>query len=86
MPKIKELVVATRMMIDDDVLDDWQVTADALVDNTHNHQHFVPKEPPVAPVPCVEPAHAATRPEPIKTQRELLKNFQAPVLICHVFP
>ena len=60
---------------DDDVLDDWQVTADALVDNTHNHKHFVLKEPPVAPVPCVEPAHAATRPEPIKTQRRAARTF-----------
>uniref|UniRef100_A0ACD5ZK85 Uncharacterized protein n=1 Tax=Avena sativa TaxID=4498 RepID=A0ACD5ZK85_AVESA len=54
---------------DDDVLDDWEAVADALVDNNHNHQDLGPEELPVVPVACVEPAHAATRPEPIKTQR-----------------
>uniref|UniRef100_A0ACD5Z1N3 Uncharacterized protein n=1 Tax=Avena sativa TaxID=4498 RepID=A0ACD5Z1N3_AVESA len=54
---------------DDDVLDDWEAVADALVANNHNHQDLGPEELLVAPVACVEPAHAATRPEPIKTQR-----------------
>ncbi|CAM0945519.1 unnamed protein product [Alopecurus aequalis] len=54
---------------EEDVLDDWEAVADALVDNNHNHQDLGPEEPPVAPVACLEPAHAATRPEPIKTQR-----------------
>uniref|UniRef100_A0ACD5YT85 Uncharacterized protein n=1 Tax=Avena sativa TaxID=4498 RepID=A0ACD5YT85_AVESA len=54
---------------DDDVLDDWEAVADALVDNNHNHQDLGPEKLPVVPVACVEPAHAATRPEPIKTQR-----------------
>ncbi|KAM0862213.1 hypothetical protein ACQ4PT_045415 [Festuca glaucescens] len=54
---------------DDDVLDDWEAVADALVDNNHNHQNLGLEKPPVAPVASVEPSHAATRPEPIKTQR-----------------